>query len=898
MHNYKNLITAIFLAITLVNCPLVVFAQIYQTNSNPISYTEGVLASSPGALELQNGTVLYTKAINTVSPQGKEFASQHAVIANETIQDVNQLTYKLFKTRDLNRNYMDSLGIQLNLWKQLTKRDPSLQPVLNRELQVFNKGISLQLQENLKWAVIDGILKELNTVQDYAPPNESLIKSLLYTDLIRCYADLNDFYKLKYKELITLSTLSHAAQENPRLNIPAYVLDQVKPLHANELNAATNLIYDLDDNFKGLQTISSKAKELNDLYNDIDKYSLSELNALIKNLESQVALMKANQDNKPYNASLIAVVNGYLNYYKALKKQLENKILAYEITESTLIAAYEKDPIKLAYAGTYDPGLLYSGLSDWASWAASGVASGARTAAGAAYAVADYTTGKAADTIFSAADTASAIYNKGLFSKEYETWSNAYDKAGETNYTVSIRDTFINPIKATMSGDSKNALGQAAIVKAQSSFSQFDKYAADATGSQFISQVALNVVTAGGYGLSKDFTTINDARASTADQIAAGVGIVLNIAPILSGARAANQGARAAANTIKDSTIKAAEEIAEVAGTAKGANAALNQAYDALVNARTELIQAGGPQAELMYATSRNIKPGPIKSAVENLDAAASNYYAANQAFSNAQQELAGTVVENIGNTAKNTFSDGVKGAVNGFVEDHGLNPIINRFQDLYSRSLGDAIKNAEPFFGNTVGGTLGVREIANFGLSNFFNESLEQVITDTTKNVLSTPPNQPGGQQGPATTYNQGGPNNPSGSQVDLNSVMQYLDSRQPLNSGNSTNVLDDSINMIQTNQQSYNQGRGPNSGSSSYDPNIFNTDPSSSNNFGNQGLTNYVNQQSQQTSGWGNNQTPCNTQPPSNTQQPLNNQPPVIPQTPNNWNQNQSSPCNVPCK
>lgn len=914
MNQYKTLISG-FLMLIWVLTPLISISQIPVKNPKANSYTLEVIEESPSNFEVNNGTVLYSGAINDYTQAGKAFRNEHSQISETTIQDINDLGFNLSRTRQLNRQYLDLIAKQVNTWKTYSDKNPSYSNYLSRELQIFNIGTDLQLQENTKWAVIESTLKEIESLnnQKAGPASMSFAKSSLYTDLMLYYLDLIEFYKGKYKEIITLSTLSHATQENPNLKLPDDILGAIKPLHEEELNLAKVLIYDLKDNINKLKTISDKASELNAFYNKVDRYSLQEINNIIDTLErTEAKSQRANQTNFLAQNQMDPLVDSYIDYYKELRTQLEDKIISYEIREAALIAMYDEQLTELTYTGMLHPGMEYAGFSDWASSAWEGVKKGTKIVSGAAFAAADYATGKVSETIFEVTDKAEAMYNHGIFTDEYNQWSEAYDKAGDKLNVVNIKDTFVDPLIATLQGDDKHGLGQAAVNKAQGSFQQFDKYVADKTGSNFVSQVALNTVTCGGYGLAKDFTTINDANASTTDKIVAGAGIALALAPALSGAKAANEGSKGAVKSATTSYNTAKNNILNAVNNSNAASNTLKNASQNLANATDDLIKAAGPNFK-----NADVLNSTFNSVANNFDNAVINKVTSQIIFNNVKNQVNTSVKNGLINVPKDTLTGTIKSTVSGFLSDHSLTAIGNRFNDLYKNSLTTAIKNAEPFFGATVGQAIGIKDLANFTLTNFINNNVSGGITTLLKDTLEdknktptatqnqqssstvpmTPVNQQPGQSvvplvpdnlsnnqsylPPTGTYYP--PQNIQGSlppqmpyggyppqATNPTLLQQYLSSQQQ--GGNKPNINPEDFNtigtMISQNQQQFDDNRGTTNYNPNPDPNLSSTFSTNLTGQSGTSMTQHIQQLSQQTS----NMNPHPPSQPQNPTQPQN--------------------------
>lgn len=766
MKQYKYLLT-ILLIISWVLTPMISISQMTQVNPKTDSYTLDVIESSPSNFEVNNGTVLFSGSINTYSETGKELKKEHTQIAEESIAMIEELSMNYARTKQLNEEYLNQLARQLSIWKKFADKNPSYKNILGRELQVFNRAMSLQFQENAMWTVIDSTLKEIEKLNEENPNEASLsfTRSALYTNLLISYIGLNDFYKEKYKELITLSTLSHATQENPNLNLPEEILNQIKPLHAQELKDAKVLIYDQKNNIDKIKEIGAQTKEINDFYKKVNQYSISEIDNILSNLKKESKNLTPNATNFLAENKMDPLIDDYINYYSSLKSQLEEQVVAQEMKEAALIAIYDEELTQISYTGMLYPGMEYAGLGDWASSAWNAVKTGTKVASGAAFAAVDYTTGKISETICEATDKASAMYDKGVFSDEYKQWSQAYDQAGDGKSIVSIKDTFINPLMATMKGDDKHGLGQSAVNKAQGSFAEFDKYAADKTGSNFLSQVALNTVTCGGYGLAKDYTTINDANASTGQKIVAGAGILLAVVPAISGAKVANEGTRNAIKSTVKNGAQVMDDVGQAVARSGAASNTLKNATKNLANATDDMIKAAGPNL-----SKADVLDDVFNAAAQNFDNAMINKVTSQAAYNQAQQTVKNSIRDGLINAPIKTIKDAVKDTFADWTVKGLKDQAIANIKSAYQDSLTSVIKSSEPFFGQSLGNAIGIKDLANFTLSNFVNNNITGGITTTMDTLINSKNDKPQEQKPPTQQIPAQQTSDPVGSQQPSN--------------------------------------------------------------------------------------------------------------------------------
>ncbi|MEW5822038.1 MAG: hypothetical protein AB1782_17725, partial [Cyanobacteriota bacterium] len=648
-------------------------------------------------------------------------------------------------------------------------------------------------------------------------------------------------------------------------------------------------------------------------YHDIDKYSLSEIDNIITKLKHEYNYIQKNQTNFIAQNNLIPVVEGQIQYYEGLKSQLESQITFYEIEQATLLAYYDRHLTQIAYTGMLYPGMEYAGFTDWASSAWDTVKTGSKIITGSAFAAADYLSGKASETIFEVTDKAQAMYDHGVFSEEYNKWSNAYDQVGDGKSIKTIQNTFVDPLIATIKGDDKNGLGQNAVNNAQGTFKEVDKYLADKTGSNFVSQVALNTVTCGGYGLAKDLTTLNDANASTSDKIVAGAGVVLALAPIASGAKSANEGAKSGIKAASTTVSNSKNNIIKAINDSNVASDALESATQNLVKSTDDMVRAAGPNFQ-----NADVLNSAFNSVATKFDDAVIQRVTASNNLLQAQQQVNSAVKNALVDVPKDTLTETVKGTVKTFISDHSLDAIKNRFQDLYQNSLTQVIKNSEPYIGGTIGNAVGIRDLTNFTISNWVNNNITggittlmtEILTDKNNDKPATiptpaplpvstpiptqvpiatpfPQNQPlvpvypinppyTAAQPMPTPIQQGYytyPQQPiQPSNINPYLLYQYLQSQQQQQQNTSNynpNVFDQLIGMQQQQQQQYDQSRGTiNTNPNPYVPQDqqFTTDLS---NQPGSNLTQHVQNLSQQTANM-NPPKPGNTQCPQS--QPTN--------------------------
>lgn len=69
-----------------------------------------VISQSPNTDELEKGTVLYSKAINTASPFGKELYKEHTYLANQSISEIHSLSNNFHQARTLNKRFYQNIG--------------------------------------------------------------------------------------------------------------------------------------------------------------------------------------------------------------------------------------------------------------------------------------------------------------------------------------------------------------------------------------------------------------------------------------------------------------------------------------------------------------------------------------------------------------------------------------------------------------------------------------------------------------------------------------------------------------------------------------------------------------------------------------------------------------------
>lgn len=891
--------------------------QAIATNSLQAPNSYQVAINSPSEYDLLNGSVFYTGSINTVSPAGKQFAQEHALLTKQTIEKIDFLTRRLQRTKALNQEFIDNLGYQTIFWKQVSKFDKSMDGVLLKEIKLFNGVLTYQYEENFRWAIIKSLLQAIYQIEPGKPVNQSLIKSGLYTNLLYSYTDLNDFYQKKYKTLLLEASISHAYEENPNSGISMYDINQVRPLHQKELSIIQNLLEDLSFNQRVLTSISSNCKKLNALYNRIDNYSLAEIDKVIVNLNQQASMLKKKKPLSDKETKILSLINSYITYFKVIKGKLKSNILTYNIEQAIIASQEESKNIKLAYTGIIKADLLYGEEEQsWASSAWNTIKSGASAAVGATastvkgvvglgYAAADYATTKAADTYYSYTTkrdfenqmqtNTQNSKNPAAVNNAINNWKNEFDKTDNIVPTATIKNTIVEPALHSMliSNSDGKGLGQAAIVKASQSFNSFDNYVAGQvsqyTGlsqgtSKFITGVGLSVATAGGYGLGKDMTTLNNDKASNFDRGMAAAGVVLNFLPGLATSKSISTGSTQTKNMIETAGV----QVTQASDDVVKAGQQVAQAQLQLTNTKGLLAatQAAGrpPEVTLYVQAMTQIKDKGLQNALLNEQ--------------NAKNVLENALEQQIAAGANPVSQNVVKGVQQFFTE---ISPqvYVDRIKNGFTQTISDTIKNAPNIVGD--GGI--INYIVSSTIDKTVNRGVKEEFTSLVNSWFGNSSNQTisgGGiqlQTGPSTTTRSEhniNLNDPTSMQL----LQQYLSGQGNTNTtGITTDELNSTINNVQQNQQNFNDNRGignnTNSPVNPNDPGVFNTDPTAINgNSSGPSLNDRVNQMSSQTGGWANQ--PC---PQGGQQSNQGNQP--CPQGTQSGNQS-NQPCppvNPPC-
>ncbi|MEW5821708.1 MAG: hypothetical protein AB1782_16055 [Cyanobacteriota bacterium] len=772
----------IFILISLLITLISFNNSAHASGEDATSASYEVLLLSPSNYEINNASALYSGAINSYSPEGKKFAKEHGQISSNIIEDIETLGLKLKATRTLNKSFDDNIIRQFALWKENSDYSQGIKFVFEKETQVFNICLSYKVQENAHWAIIDSINDEIDkiNIKDKSPVNLSLTKSELYNSLLISYLDLIDFYKDKYKYLIPIATLNHAIEENVQLNLPDHVISQIKPFHQQEMKIVRVLLFDLDDSFKMVNQISIKAKELNELYQQINNYSLDELTKIINDLQKQEQILinqannSKNTEDKILKTNLIPVIQNYIGFYKALKEELKAKKLSYEITEASLAALVKTKSEMIACTSSIPYELLYTQSSNWSGGLYDSLRRGTSAVAGSSYALADYSTRRASDLAFEYTDKGRAAWNHGLFSQEYNNFSQAYDEAGERIPTLTLRNTFSIPLNHTLSGDMRQGIGQAAMRRANESFETVENTATRYTGSRLVTNAVLNAATVAAYGLGNDFTTLNNESKPPNERAAAAAGVVLNVVPVINTggvARAAGPGLRNSASNLMTSARNSIDDVGAALNRAGNTNTALNNAVDNLNDAYRQAGQA------LRNSNATNA-PGMVDDAFlaagENLDHAIRGLNAAASANQAARSELNQTITRNVQQMANNTFQETVATGgqtIKNFVQEHSGTAIKDRFQQAANQSLREVA--------NSSGGTTG------YLLDSVINQGTQYEVQERIKNSLASTSepaqNQPAGANNTPTYY--GPQNQPAGAN---NTPTYYGPQNQPADANN----------------------------------------------------------------------------------------------------------------
>jgi hypothetical protein len=434
------------------------------------SHTLEVLSQSPSQFELANASILYTSAINTVSPQGRKFAAEHAKLANIAIEAIDLTGQKLRETRQMNQSLSDLLSVQLALWKALKDELPPLKVVLDKEIQLFNINLQYQIKEDTLWAVAESIEEQIKKVrrQDSSPVNESLALSELYTQLMVAYYDIIQNYNEKYTYVLTATMLNHTILYNPNLDMPKEIGQVIEPIHVTEFQLIEKMLLDSEENSKSLEVFSTVAAGFNDLYNRIDLYALDEIDSVVKSMEKQIdkELSIINTMNDPEMKGLMQAnidqLDSYLDYYRGLRENMRSKIYSASIMSGIIAALEREEGVKLVYNGLITADLFYGGFGSklWGR-----IKNGANAVLGATYAVSDYVSAKVSDTAFEITEKTAVAWDKGLFSKEYKEFSKNYNEMDKKLNTNTFINTIAEPLHQTLKATWKKDWGRQACAK-------------------------------------------------------------------------------------------------------------------------------------------------------------------------------------------------------------------------------------------------------------------------------------------------------------------------------------------------------------------------------------------------------------------------------------------------
>ena len=709
-----------------------------------VSYTKEVISDSPSQFELNNASILYTGAINTVSPQGQIFADEHAQLAKLSIELVELTGQKLKETRKMNQNLSDLLTMQLELWKSLQDKLPPLKIVYEKEVQIFNINLQYQIKENSLWALAESIEKQIiNTKPKLTKPaNESLILSNLYTQLMVAYYDIIELYNEKYTYLIPMVMLNHTILYNPNLQMPAEIVQVIEPIHLTEFELIQKILLDSEQNTSSLNAFSEAASGFNDLQNRINLYSINQLESIITTLEEQkqkeIAIV--NSINDPDRKSLLqtntAQLENYIDYYKGIKENLQKTTYSAMFMSDIIKTQKENKKVLVAYNGNITADIFYGGFG-YSLW--DKVKNGANAVLGAGYAVTDYMSAKVSQAAFEVTEKASVAWDKGLFSKEYAEFSNNYNEIHKKINNVTFINTIAEPLRQTLTGNLEEGLGQSGMRKAKESFSDFeDKIDSLSKGkltknqANFVTNIVLNVVTVGGYGLSKDVTIIADQKSTPEEIITSSAGMTLAVVPLLSAsnlAKTTSKNAVTLADDLLGTSKNAINKISEL--TAK--NTTLKSAYkktleESLENTRTYI--------NLLKDNTIKTNSTAFKQVSINLDKSLTKKAITQELYEQTQKELADTITKNIAYAPIKTLNSTLKAGGNVikelFIEAR------NGYKDMVNKSLKEIVQE------KGIGVYIGESLLDNTYSTIFSNELNKYLATEFKENTTSLTINTP----------------------------------------------------------------------------------------------------------------------------------------------------------
>jgi hypothetical protein len=709
------------------------------------SYTQKVLSQSPTQFELTNASILYTGAINTVSNQGQQFAAEHKQLANIAIEAIDLTGQKLRETREMNQGLSDLLTVQLALWKALQDELPPLKVVYDKEVLLFNINLEYQIKEDILWAVAESIeeqIKKLRSVES-GPINESMAMSMLYSQLMVSYYDIIQLYNEKYTYVLTAAMLNHSVLYNPNLEMPEEIIKVIEPIHVTEFTLIEKLLLDSEENAKSLEVFSSIAANLNELQNRINVYSITELDSIIEKMESQRQnqLSIINDINNNDKRILLQVnidqLTSYLDYYRELRANMKAKAYSASIISGVMTALKEKESIKLAYNGIIPADLIYGGFGSklWGR-----IKNGANLVIGSTYAVADYVTAKVSNQCFEITEKTAVAWDKGLFSKEYDEFAKNYNEMDKKINKDTFLNTIAGPLHQTLQGNLEEGLGQAGMQKAKVGYKAFEEkldslsgcIAGNKTAANMITNIVLNVVTVGGYGLGKDMTNIADQKSTPEEIVTSSVGLILSVAPALSASnfvKTSSDNATKLAENLINSTSNAISEIGEA--TAK--NAGLKTIYR-----KTSQEAVENTQVFINALKDSSVKVGSatFKQASNNLDKSIARKAMTQALYKQSQKELRETIVKNtalapvktLGTTLKaggNVVKDMFAGAGSGY-------------RNMVNKSLKDIIKKDGKlvYWGGSV-----LDNTYNSIFSNELNKYLANEYKDNTTSITTKVP-------------------------------------------------------------------------------------------------------------------------------------------------------------
>ncbi|MBU4563224.1 MAG: hypothetical protein KKE29_00725 [Proteobacteria bacterium] len=629
-----------------------------------------VMAKSPPMELVLESNLFYTGGINGMYPQVAALKAQQAQVAPDVFAAIHAMGERLDFLHNASRDY-DRLGNeQYAYWCGLHAANPKYAFPFGLEKRLMKKRGAMQGTEEALWVVINQLRLELGRVAREAPQvpaNENLVQCRLYVQLLGRSLDLIDFYKAKAEALLATTASTHGAFTNPRFGLPPEVTARVKRFLQPEMDRAALIIMRIYESWDQAFVAMQALDQMDGINRRMMAFSQGQLRSQYAQFAKQEAdLRRAGKRDEA------EVLKGVMESYRAMMDSPQARDLA---RGPAAQGPDNAQPTSLAesLARLLGPSVAHAGWKDRLKKYASSGYEGLKWLA----------KGTAKGIYHAAHDAANATL---------ETYDHMTNVSARVFYGVEDRNVkqlagdFVSTFKDMASRVGKGTLGQKTTEKARATFEWADS---QVIGKGVLPQAFVNAITLGGYGLGKDYLTLNDANATAGEKAGATLGVTLNFIPIanLGGKLVTGLtkvGGKAAAGLIKAGAKLGGKMAAGLAkGAYQGSKSALNAAgrlalksmkVIASSDAAKKAITKAQPMVRFQkFLVESGTPAGMLTGLYQGVLRANSKVIATQAALDTSKQALKTSIKRNLAATYKQMlkgFKEGFKGTLQEGLEE------------------------------------------------------------------------------------------------------------------------------------------------------------------------------------------------------------------------------------